>query len=86
MPFVSIGIVHTTGMGYETHTKSAPGAYRKLVFSARGDRLVGALFVGDITNAGLYRAVIREGAQVKGIKKQLIAHRLHYGHLLCAKG
>jgi hypothetical protein len=40
--------------------------------------------VGDIARAGLYRAVIQEGLQVGAIKKQVIAHRLHYGHLLCA--
>lgn len=85
MPFVSMGVVHTSGTDYETHIRSAPDAYRKLVFAARGDRLVGALFVGDIANAGLYRAVIREGAKVNGIKKQLIGHDLHYGHLLCAR-
>ncbi len=86
LPFVSMGLVHTAGTNYETHLKIAPRAYRKLVFSARGDRLVGALFVGNIANAGLYRAVIREGLKINGIKKQIIAHRLHYGHLLCARG
>jgi nitrite reductase (NADH) large subunit len=84
MPFVSMGLVHTSGKDYETHITSTPQAYRKLVFSPQEDRLVGALFVGDITRAGLYRAVIQEGMQVDGIKNQLIAHRLHYGHLLCA--
>jgi nitrite reductase (NADH) large subunit len=82
MPFVSMGIVHTSGKDYETHTHCGPGAYRKLIFSPQGDRLVGALFVGDITRAGLYRAVIQQGVQVGAIKKQVIAHRLHYGHLL----
>jgi NAD(P)H-nitrite reductase large subunit len=82
MPFVSMGIVHTSGKDYEIHTHSGPGAYRKVVFSPQGDRLVGALFVGDITRAGLYRAVIQQGMQVETIKKQVIAHRLHYGHLV----
>jgi len=82
MPFVSMGIVHTSGKDYETHIHSGPGAYRKLVFSSQGDRLVGALFVGDITRAGLYRAVIQQGMQVGAIKKQVISHRLHYGHLV----
>jgi nitrite reductase (NADH) large subunit len=85
MPFVSMGMVHTSGKNYETHIHNTPGAYRKLVFSAQGDRLVGALFVGDIARAGLYRAVIQEGLQVGPIKKQVIAHRLHYGHLLWSK-
>jgi len=86
MPFVSMGMVHTAGTDYETHTKSTSNAYRKLVFAPQGDRLVGALFVGNIANAGMYRAVIREGLPVNGMKKQVIAHRLHYGHLLCARG
>jgi nitrite reductase (NADH) large subunit len=86
MPFVSMGVVHTSGTDYEIHIKHAPDAYRKLIFTPQGDRLVGALFVGDIARAGLYRAVIREGMKVNGIKKQMVQHRLHYGHLLCARG
>jgi NAD(P)H-nitrite reductase large subunit len=85
MPFVSMGIVHTSGSEYEVHGKGTADAYRKLVFSPDGDRLVGALFVGDIANAGLYRLVIRERVKVNGIKRQMIDHRLHYGHLLCAR-
>jgi NAD(P)H-nitrite reductase large subunit len=83
MPFVSMGIVHTAGANYETHTRSGADFYRKLVFSIEGDRLIGALFVGDITNAGLYRLVIRERMAVDDIKRHLIHHKLHYGHLLC---
>ena len=86
MPFVSMGIVHTSGTNYETHIRTGPGIYRKLVFSAQGDRLVGVLFIGQIGNAGLYRAVIRDGMEISGFKKEIINHRLHYGHLLCAQG
>lgn len=85
MPFVSMGLVHTAGMACETHIKSGSNFYRKLVFSAEGHRLIGALFVGDIANAGLYRLVIRERMRIDGIKRQLIKHSLHYGHLLCRK-
>ena len=85
LPFVAMGIVHTAGSDYETHISSRSDAYRKLVFSARGDRLVGALFVGDIARAGLYRALIGQDIQSGGIKRQAIAHRLHYGHLLLSK-
>src|SRR5208283_2899231 len=41
VPFVSMGIVHTTGHDYETHVFSSRNAYRKLVFSPDGARLVG---------------------------------------------
>ncbi|MGD8837473.1 MAG: FAD-dependent oxidoreductase, partial [Desulfobacteraceae bacterium] len=83
MPFVSMGIVHTAGTNYETHTRSGPDYYRKLIFSTEGDRLIGALFVGDITNAGLYRLVIKERMATNDIKRHLTHHKLHYGHLLC---
>ncbi|MFH0781433.1 MAG: FAD-dependent oxidoreductase [Pseudomonadota bacterium] len=85
MPFVSMGIVHTIGTAYKTYTKSSGVAHRKLVFSPDGDRLLGAIFVGDIARAGLYRNLIRERVKMGDIKKQVIDHRLHYGHLLCAK-
>ncbi|MGD9217095.1 MAG: FAD-dependent oxidoreductase [Desulfobacteraceae bacterium] len=83
MPFVSMGIVHTAGSTYEIHTRSGAGFYRKLVFATGGDRLIGALFVGDIAGAGLYRLVIRERMAVDDIKRHLIDHKLHYGHLIC---
>jgi NAD(P)H-nitrite reductase large subunit len=80
--FVSMGIVHTTGRNYETHVAGSTGAYRKLVFSADGDFLVGVLLVGDISRAGLYRFVIKERMPVARIKSHIINHTLHYGHFL----
>ena len=81
-PFVSMGVVHTTGGDYEIHRNATETAYRKLVFSPDGTRLVGAVFVGDIKNAGLYRYVIREKMPVCDFKRQLIDHSLHYGHFM----
>ncbi len=81
-PFISMGLVHTSGTEYETHVSRKPGAYRKLVFTPEGDRLLGALFIGDISRAGLYGSLIRSGSPIAGVKKQLVDHRLHYGHLL----
>ncbi|UCG11907.1 MAG: NAD(P)/FAD-dependent oxidoreductase, partial [Deltaproteobacteria bacterium] len=81
-PFVSMGIVHTSATDYETHVFPTRNTYRKLVFSEDGEKLVGALFIGDISHAGLYRYVIRERMTVDKIKHFLINHTLHYGHLL----
>lgn len=81
-PFVSMGIVHTTGTDNEVHVVSKPKAYRKLVFTPDGKRLIGAVFIGDITNAGMYRYVIRERMPVDKIKSFIIDHRLHYGHFI----
>ncbi len=82
VPLVSIGIVHTFGTHYETHVSTAPKAYRKLVFTPDGEKLVGTLFVGDISRAGLYHYLIRENRPVKGIKSLIIKKQLHYGHIL----
>jgi NAD(P)H-nitrite reductase large subunit len=81
-PFVSMGIVHTSGTDYETHVFSTQHTYRKLVFSEDGERLVGAVFIGDISHAGLYRYVIREKMNVAKIKPFIIKQTLHYGHLM----
>ena len=82
VPFVSMGVVHTADTDYEAHVSTTPHAYRKLVFSAQGDHLIGALFVGDIAGAGLYRHLIYQRRPVADIKSHIIRHRLHYGHLL----
>ena len=82
VPFVSMGIVHTSGADYETHVFHKAGTYRKLVFTADGERLVGVVFVGDIANAGLYRHLIRERTELNGLKTAVVEHQLHYGHFL----
>lgn len=82
IPFVSMGIVHTAVTDYETHVFSTPKTHRKLVFDEDGERLVGALFIGDISHAGLYRYVIREKTPTAKIKPFIINHTLHYGNLL----
>lgn len=82
VPFVSMGIVHTRGTNYETHISETEKTYRKLIFSSDGKRLLGALFVGNIDRAGLYRFAIREKRNIEKVKAQIINHKLHYGHFL----
>lgn len=82
-PFVAMGVVHTRSGDYEIHRRATATTFRKLVFDPVGNRLVGAVFVGDIRNAGLYRYVIRENMDVAGFKPAIIDHTLHYGHFIC---
>jgi NADPH-dependent 2,4-dienoyl-CoA reductase/sulfur reductase-like enzyme len=82
VPFVSMGVVHTENSDFEVHSHATETTYRKVVFEETGTRLIGALFIGDITNAGLYRTVMREKMRVTPIKRYIIDHRLHYGHFL----
>jgi NAD(P)H-nitrite reductase large subunit len=81
-PFVSMGIVHTKNSAYEVHVSATPSTYRKVVFSPDGERLVGVLFIGDITSAGMHRYLIRENRQISRIKSHIVDQTLHYGHFL----
>jgi NAD(P)H-nitrite reductase large subunit len=81
-PFVSMGAVHTTDHDFEIYRHAKDRTYRKVVFNPEGTRLIGAVFIGDITNAGLYRYVIREKMPVMHIKRYIIEHTLHYGHFV----
>ncbi len=84
-PFVSMGLVHTTNHDFEVYRHATETTYRKVVFNPGGTRLIGAIFIGDITNAGLYRYVIREKMPVMNIKRYIIDHTLHYGHFVTGK-
>lgn len=81
-PFVSMGVVHTRGTDFETHVEKTRHTFRKIVFSKDGSRLVGALFIGNINNAGIYRYIIREQKNIEPFKLHLINHTVHYGHFM----
>ena len=49
-------------------------AYRRLFL--RGDRIIGAVFVGDIDRAGIITGLIREGIDVSEFKQKLIGREL----------
>jgi NAD(P)H-nitrite reductase large subunit len=80
VPFVSMGTVHTDQTDFQVFRHRTDKSYRKLVFRADGNQLLGAVFVGNIQNAGLYRYVIREKMKIDHIKSYIIDHQLHYGH------
>jgi nitrite reductase (NADH) large subunit len=84
-PFVSMGAVHTKDQDFEVHRHATETTYRKLVFDPQGTRLMGAVFIGDITNAGLYRYIIRKKMPLLHIKRYIIDHTLHYGHVMTGK-
>lgn len=81
-PFVAMGVVHTRDKDFEVVINKTCSTFRKIVFSKDGTRLIGALFIGDITNAGIYRYVIREKKDIGRFKHHLINQTLHYGHFL----
>jgi NAD(P)H-nitrite reductase large subunit len=80
-----MGVVHTKDHDFEIYRHATETTFRKLVFNQEGTRLMGAVFIGDITNAGLYRYVIRGKIPVMNIKRYIIDHTLHYGHFMTGK-
>jgi nitrite reductase (NADH) large subunit len=84
-PFVSMGVVHTKDQDFEVYRHATEKTYRKVIFDPQGTRLIGAVFIGDITNAGLYRYVMRGKMPILHIKRYIIDHTLHYGHVMTGK-
>jgi len=72
LPTVSVGLATASGDGYEelVHDDEASGTYRRVVL--RGDRIVGALFVGDIDRAGIFTGLMRQGIDISSFKDLLL--------------
>ncbi|NOZ68238.1 MAG: NAD(P)/FAD-dependent oxidoreductase [Deferribacteres bacterium] len=80
IPLVSAGIIEPVEEGHETVTDDRPGRYRRLVF--RGDRLEGALFIGDVRNAGIYVNLIKNRIPLGGLKEKAASGDLQYVHFI----
>ena len=83
LPTVSLGIYRAdSGKGLEEIKVSNPGSsiYRKVVLC--GNRLVGAVFVGDIRQSGLFLRLIRERCDVSPFKDKLLESNFNYPDLI----
>ncbi|MCL5958955.1 MAG: FAD-dependent oxidoreductase [Chloroflexi bacterium] len=82
IPAVSAGQVQINDSGYETITtfRARERVYRKLIL--KDDRIVGMVFVGDISGAGVIVTLIREGRPVRAMKDRLLKDDFSYGDLL----
>jgi NAD(P)H-nitrite reductase large subunit len=76
LPVFSMGLIEPPdGNGYEVRVRHNPerGIYQKLVL--RGDRLVGALLVGEAKRVGLVNDLIRTQASVALVADSLLTER-----------
>jgi len=76
VPVMSVGLIEPEGEGYEVIVDDTLDDYRKLVF--QGDVLVGAVFVGTISNAGIFTSLIKNGIPVGSLKEETINGSLSY--------
>jgi NAD(P)H-nitrite reductase large subunit len=82
IPTISVGLTDPQeGNGYETieSVNEKKGVYKKLVL--REDRIVGALFVGDISRAGVYTGLIKEAVKTGDLKPHLLKENFGLIHL-----
>jgi len=69
-----------SGTGHEVYSHTGPGYYRKLVFDR--DVLIGAIFMGDLSGAGIYVNLINNHAPLEGLKSLAIENKIDYAALL----
>jgi NAD(P)H-nitrite reductase large subunit len=68
---VSAGLVVPPGDDYEELTYQRNGVYRKVVI--KDGRLAGLVFAGDIEKSGIVYSLMKDGVDVSGFKKSLVA-------------
>jgi NAD(P)H-nitrite reductase large subunit len=75
-PVASIGMLEPPDAEGRALIRERDGIYRKLVISR--DRLVGAVLVGDVTEAGLLAMLIRQRASLSALRHLDLSRRVDY--------
>lgn len=78
LPFISAGLIKGLGEDHEVMELSVPEekVYKKLVFE--GDRLVGAIMVGDIDRAGIYTGLIKDETDASSFRDEFLKEGFGY--------
>jgi NAD(P)H-nitrite reductase large subunit len=72
----SAGLIEPEGKGYEIFVQDNINSYRKLVL--KGDSLAGMVFIGDVSNAGIYTNLIKNRIPLGSLKEEAIKGGLEY--------
>jgi NAD(P)H-nitrite reductase large subunit len=79
IPTISIGLTNPPSEdGYQVMKRfdRHSNTYRKVVL--KGNRIVGALFTGQIDRAGIVTGLLRDGIEVRGFKKELLSEQFGF--------
>jgi len=76
IPVISIGLIETGDKDFEIITEEDINDYKKLIF--KGNILVGAIFIGNITNAGIYTNLIKNKIPIGRLKQKAVRGTLSY--------
>lgn len=79
IPLISMGLVDAAGPAVETLIDLRPvqGIYRKIVL--KDDRIIGMIFLGEISQSGVIGALIKNQTPVGHLKANLLAPNFGYG-------
>lgn len=77
---ISMGVTKPKKEGYEIISKTGKNTYKKFVL--KENRIVGAVFVGNIKIAGVTSALIRNKIDVSGIKNTLLDENFDYAKIM----
>ena len=80
VPFVSVGLIEAVGGKYRVSSHENGKSCWKLVFEK--DHLVGAVLVGDLKNAGIYTALIKNQVPIARARDRVEKRTATYADLL----
>ena len=72
IPTISVGEICHEGKNYQVleHFNQEKSVYKKIVL--KNERIVGAIFVGDIERAGIYTGLIKDKVDAGSFKEYLL--------------
>ncbi|KJS03340.1 MAG: hypothetical protein VR68_01670 [Peptococcaceae bacterium BRH_c4a] len=82
VPAIAVGLTQVNADGYQvlSHYRPENNTYKKLVF--KDNILKGAVLVGDIANAGVFSALIRNRTDISQIGDRFMEEGFGYGNFL----
>lgn len=69
LPMISVGSVGTDGDDYTILTQETPKKYKKVIL--RDGKVIGALFLGDISGTGIWQYLIKNQIDISEVKKSI---------------
>ncbi len=82
LPLISIGVTKPPSDEYQvlSRRQETRNTYRKVVL--KQNKIVGLVMVGEIENAGVYRALIQKKADISSVKDRLLDRNFGYPDIL----
>jgi NAD(P)H-nitrite reductase large subunit len=72
IPTISVGQIHSEGEGYQIleYFSQVKPVYKKIIL--KHNKIIGAIFIGDIERAGIYTGLIKDKVDTNSFKEHLL--------------